>query len=58
MTSHENAGLAGIREHYLGERQDLDAEIEVLLSCSTIYMERLRCLFSLAGKSCRNPSEA
>jgi hypothetical protein len=53
MTSLENGGLAGIREHCLDERQDLDAETRVLLFCSTTRMERLRSLFGLAGDNCR-----
>jgi hypothetical protein len=49
MTSAEGAGLAGIRQTYLGAEKELEAHSKAVLISATNHMDRLRDLFGKIG---------
>lgn len=51
MTSDDGGGLSNIRQHYLGDAEDLDAENKAVLVSATNHMDQLRGTLGKIGSN-------
>ena len=49
MTSEDGRGLSNIRQHYLGDAEDLEAENKAVLVSATNHMDQLRGILGKIG---------